>query len=137
MTTFDKDGVAIYTPPARFAHLEYPTAAKLNAVSDGVLACYERLFQRTMQRAAYQGPSRWAVFHRLDYLIYRTPDVDGMQPRIVPLVSTVGDEISLPESRNRYTSFDLGTVEWLTPGMWYKLLDVAGAMEDTTELLYA
>lgn len=134
---YDKDGVAIYTPPARFAHLEYPTADKLNQVSAGVLASYERLFQRTHQLPAYQGPAVWSVFHRLDYLIYRTPDVDDTQPRIVPLSADIGDEISLPESRDRYTSFDLRTVEWLTPGMVYKLEDVAGAMEDLTELLYA
>ena len=134
---YDKDGVAIYTPPGRFAHLEYPTATKLNQVSAGVLACYERLFQRTKQLPAYQGPSTWSVFHRLDYLIYRTPDVDGMQPKLQPLDEDIGDEYSLPESRNRYTSFDLRTVEWLTQGMVYKLVDVAGAMEDLTELLYA
>jgi hypothetical protein len=135
---YDKDGVAIYTPPARFAHLDYPTAAKFNKISAGVLASYEKLFQTTHQMAAYQGPvSIWSVFHRFDYLIYRTPNVEGMQPRISPLNSEIGDEISLPESRDRYSTFDLRTVEWLSPGMIYTLTDVAGAMEDLTELLYA
>ena len=135
--TYDKDGVALYTVPARFTHLEYPTGAKLTQLSAGILASYERLFQRAIHQGTYQGASRLSVYHRWDYLIYRTPDVDDAQPRLVPLSGDIGDDITLSESRNRYTSFDLRTVEWLTPGMVYKLIDVAGAFEDLTELLYA
>lgn len=134
---YDKDGVAIYTPPARFAHLDYLQAAALNKLSAGILAAYERLFQRTIQLPTYQGETDWSVFHRLDVLIYRTPDVDGMQPQLSPLDEGVGDPISLPESRDRYVSFDLTSVDWLAPGMFYRLSDVAGAFEDWTELLYA
>lgn len=135
--TYDKDGVAIYTPPARFAHLDYLQADPLNKLSAGILAGYERLFQRTIQLPTYQGASEWCVFHRLDVLIYRTPDVDGMQPQLSPLDEGVGDPISLPESRDRYASFDLTSVDWLAPGMFYRLSDVAGAFEDWEELLYA
>lgn len=135
---YDKDGVAIYTPPARFAHLEYPTAVKLNQITAGVLASYERLFQRTIQPAVRQNyVTTWSVFHRLDVLIYRTPDVDGMQPQLSPLDDGIGDPVSLPESRDRYVSFDLTTVDWLSPGMIYKLTDVTAAFEDWLELLYA
>lgn len=134
---FDSDGVAVYTPPTRFAHLDYLQATPLNRLSAGILASYERLFQRAIQHPTYQGASQWCVFHRLDVLIYRTPDVDDMQPQLAPLDEGVGDPVSLPESRDRYTSFDLTSVDWLTPGMFYQLTDVAGAFEDWLELLYA
>lgn len=134
---FDSESVAIYTPPARFAHLDYLQAEPLNKLSAGILAAYERLFQRTIQPAASQAAYDWCLFHRLDVLIYRTPDVEEMQPQLSPLDDGVGDPVSLPESRDRYTSFDLTSVDWLTPGMFYRLSDVAGAFEDWEELLYA
>ena len=134
---FDKNGVAVYTAPARFAHLQYLQAEPLNKLSAGILAAYERLFQRAIQHPTYQGASQWCVFHRLDVLIYRTPDVDDMQPQLSPLDEGVGDPVSLSESRDRYTSFDLTSVDWLVPGMFYRLTDVAGAFEDWLELLYA
>ena len=41
--------------------------------------------------------------------------------------------MSLPASPDSFESFDLRNVDWLQPGMLYRLFDVAAAMEDWSD----
>jgi hypothetical protein len=72
--------------------------------------------------------------HRARWLWYETPpeELEDTRPRLLPIwaQSTSDQAVTLNESRDGMTKFDLDQVPWLAPGMLYRLLDVAFALED-------
>jgi hypothetical protein len=72
--------------------------------------------------------------HRARWLWYETPpeELEDTWPRLLPIwaQSTSDQAVTLNESKDGMTRFDLDQVPWLAPGMLYRLLDVAFALED-------
>ena len=137
-------GWTVPTPPA---HLDYVNAATFNTIMHDLIAINAITSARVNPVA---GEWRWweidprtapgwrgnglVIPHRARWLWYETPPetLEDTRPRILPIwaSSTSDQAVTLNESKDGMTRFDLDQVPWLAPGMLYRLLDVAFALED-------
>jgi hypothetical protein len=118
-----------YSAPPQWAHLDYPTAAKLNLYKDGLDAAYaltgsDKLQPAVCHRmATVQG---YYLVNRWRWLLYlgagRIDDPAG-----------VGDEVSLSDTGG-WAAYDLLQVDWLHPGRLYQVQDVQCCFEDYESL---
>ena len=143
-TTTVPSGWTVPTPPA---HLDYVNAATFNVIMHDLIAINAITSARINPVA---GEWRWweidprtapgwrgnglVIPHRARWLWYETPpeNLEDTRPRLLPIwaPSTSDQAVTLNESRDGMTRFDLDQVPWLAPGMLYRLLDVAFALED-------
>lgn len=133
-----------YQAPPTFAQGDFPMAAQLNILGDDVAVVYGLLFHNAVSpcvRALPAGASYLVVKRRLDWLHYRTREAESgesVSPRLSPMEDEDEDaeerySVSLPASPDSFDSFDLRNVDWLQPGMLYRLFDVAAALEDWSD----
>lgn len=144
------DAVAVptgWTVPTPPEHLDYVNAATFNVIMHDLIAINAITSARVNPAAGEwrwweidpQTPPGWrgnglVIPHRARWLWYETPpeELEDTRPRILPIwaQSTSEQAVTLTESRDGMTKFDLDQVPWLAPGMLYRLLDVAFALED-------
>lgn len=129
-----------YSAPHIFAHEEYPTAANMNILSDGLNAVYTALAGKKIVPAVKQ--RQWLSADS-DTLYDGITDEYSYYTNIRlwrwlfyanegTLTNIAGTEtVSLPNTNpSGYNVFDLSNVSWLTVGMAYKVKKVDWCFED-------
>lgn len=114
-----------YAVPQRWAHGDYPTAARLNKYKDGLDAIYGALGDYPINPAVavrignVQG---YYFVHRHRWLLYlgggRIEDPAG-----------VSETVNL-STGSGWQSYDLSQVDWLVPGKLYQVQAVQCCLED-------
>ena len=128
-----------YQAPKIWSHGEFPTAAELNKYSNSLGYLYDRigggsiqpaiLYNRSLQTTNTNdsNESGFHFFHKYRWFHYlnSTSGAEITDP------AGVGDDVSLGDS-GEWTTLDLETVDWMTPGKIYYVKFVTCCAEDST-----
>lgn len=118
-----------YIAPPAWAHLDKPTAAKLNLYRDGLDAVRALTGDAPINVAVAQIMGTVAHYYfvnRWRWLLYL-----GAGHLLDP--AGVADAVSLSDTGG-WASYDLLQVSWLYPGKLYQVQDVTCCFEDATSL---
>jgi hypothetical protein len=112
---------------AVFEPLTKPTAAQLNAISSSQAGLWALNggINRELMAAVWEGSgSSWTFLHVHRWLLY---DSTGQ----IEDPAGIEDDVSLadPPTPGELGVKDLNTVDWLAPGMLYRVTGCAGAWE--------
>jgi hypothetical protein len=115
-----------YTPPATFAHGDYPTAANINLFKTGLDAIHDLAGDAVINPAVLElgiTAHSYAIVNRYRWLLFLgSGRIDD---------PFEGEEsVTISGSVSEWTTYDLTQIEWITPGRVYQVEAVSAAFED-------
>lgn len=129
---------ASYDPPPVFAHGEYPTAAKLNALANSLNYLNDTIGGGSINIPVFMNrnhqpgnvdtgeESNLRFFHRYRWFHYRNTQAN------VKLVDGTdsANEFSISDTSGDAKVLDLDTIDWMTPGKPYIVEEISWCTED-------
>lgn len=117
-----------YSVPERWAHGDYPTAAKLNKYKDALDAAHDLAGDVLLNYPVFGNANTdkgYYFVHTFRWLHY-AGDGEIVDP------TGAGETVTITGDGVTALVYDLTTVTWLYEGKLYEVKDVTWAMEDKT-----